>query len=241
MRGANVALVIVLVGSVVGAGEPAEACSCVWSLGNSQPCEMFHEGALVFLGHTVGKPVERQRTQWPERVYTFVVEEAFWGVEGKTVEVLSGMGGGDCGIEFKPGESYFVHAWHRQYDGAVYAGLCGGTTRASVAGEELRYARRRLAGEPVTALYGRVVRKTRDQEEWEAGTPLPGVRITVVGPGGQRRSATTGAGGLFALVGPLSGELTVSADVRGGAGRPLQERVEVPVDGCNGVEFVVRE
>lgn len=203
MRGANVALVVVLVGSVVGSGGTAEACSCVWSLGNSQPCEMFHEGALVFLGHTVGEPVERQRTQWPERVYTFAVEEAFWGVEGTTVEVLSGMGGGDCGIEFAAGESYLVHAWHRQY--------------------------------------GRVVRKTRDQEEWEEGTGLPGVRIAVAGPGGQRRATTTGAGGLFALVGPLSGELTVSAAVPGGAGRPIREQVEVPVDGCAGVELVVRE
>ncbi|HEX9671219.1 MAG TPA: carboxypeptidase-like regulatory domain-containing protein [Thermoanaerobaculia bacterium] len=241
MRGANVALVVVLVGSVVGSGGAAEACSCVWALGNGQPCEMFHEGALVFLGHTVGEPVERQRTQWPERVYTFAVEEAFWGVEGTTVEVLSGMGGGDCGIEFAAGESYFVHAWHRQYDGAVYAGLCGGTTRASAARDELRYARRRLAGEPVTALYGRVVRKTLEQEEWEAGTGLPGVRIAVAGPGGQRRATSTGAGGLFVLVGPLPGELTVSAAIPGGAGRPIQEQVEVPVDGCTGVELVVRE
>jgi len=242
MRGSNVAIIAVLVGSVVGSGSTAEACSCVWSLGNSQPCEMFHEGAVVFLGHTVGEPIERQRP-WPERerVYTFAVEEAFWGVEGKTIEVLSGMGGGDCGIEFAAGESYFVHAWHRQYDGAVYAGLCGGTTRASAAQDELSYSRRRLAGKPVTALYGRVVRKTRDQDEWEEGTGLPGVRIAVTGPGGQRRLSTTGAGGLFALVGPLSGKLTVSADVPGGAGRLIQEHVEVPVDGCNGVELVVHE
>lgn len=241
MRGSNVALIVVLVGSVVGSGSTAEACSCVSSLGNSQPCEMFHEGALVFLGHTVGKPIERQRP-WPERerVYTFAVEEAFWRVEGKTVEVSSGMGGGDCGIEFAAGESYFVHAWHRQ-DGAVYAGLCGGTTRASAAHDEIRYSRRRVAGEPVTALYGRVVRKTRYQDEWAEGTGLPGVRIAVAGPGGQRRLSTTDAEGLFAFVGPLSGKLTVSADVPGRAGRLIQEHVEVPVGGCNGVELVVRE
>ena len=180
--------------------------------------------------------------QWPERVYTFAVEEAFWGVEGKTVEVLSGLGGGDCGIEFKPGESYFVHAWHRQYDGAVYAGLCGGTTRASAAGEELRYARRRLAGEPVTALYGRVVRKTRDQEEWEAGTGLPGVRITRRRP---RRAAALRRPPAPTASSRSPGRSRASSPSpptsRGGAGRPLQERVEVPVDGCNGVEFVVRE
>jgi hypothetical protein len=62
MRGSNVAL-IVLVGSVVGSGSTAEACSCVWSLGNSQPCEMFHEGAVVFLGHTVGEPIEPPPTK----------------------------------------------------------------------------------------------------------------------------------------------------------------------------------
>jgi hypothetical protein len=93
----------------------------------------------------------------------------------------------------------------------------------------------------VTALYGRVARKTREQEDYEEGTGLPGVRITVAGPGGQRRSATTGAGGLFELVGPLASELTVSAQIPGGAGRLIPERVEVPVDGCNGVELVVRE
>jgi hypothetical protein len=40
---------------------------------------------------------------------TLEVVEAFSGVPGKTIEVLTGSGGGDCGFPFKEGAAYVVY------------------------------------------------------------------------------------------------------------------------------------
>jgi hypothetical protein len=44
------------------------------------------------------------------RVAQFTIEESLKGIDQKSVELVTGMGGGDCGYDFKTGERYLVYA-----------------------------------------------------------------------------------------------------------------------------------
>lgn len=74
-----------------------------------------------------------------QRVITFATRRALRGVEGPTVRVTTGMGGGDCGYNFTIGEQYLVYAY-RSKDGAeLGTGICTRTRPLSQAADDLRF------------------------------------------------------------------------------------------------------
>jgi hypothetical protein len=74
---------------------------------------------------------------FPRRKVTLRVDRAWKGVESKTVVVLTGQGGGDCGFPFERGESYLVYA-HGQPGQPISAGICGRTTQLARAAADVR-------------------------------------------------------------------------------------------------------
>ena len=65
----------------------------------------------------------------PYKQITFVVNQTFKGTPAPTVQLATGMGGGDCGYAFEAGQTYVVYA--RGKDDALEAGICSLTGPAS--------------------------------------------------------------------------------------------------------------
>jgi hypothetical protein len=193
---------------------------------------------VVFLGRALAEPVVRRGPEGrDDRVYRFAVEEPFAGVAGPTVEVVTGMGGGDCGLDFEVGRLTFVHAWHSRSGREIVVGLCGTTTTRDLSSPAVEYARARAAGGAEAAIFGRVTRGSPD----EGGEGLDGVTISVEAPGGRELTATTGRDGRFDVPGPLAGLHVVRARVPGRAAPLPEQRLAIPAGGCAGVEFSVGE
>ena len=62
----------------------------------------------------------------PYMLVTFNVSRSYAGQQGKTVDLTTGMGGGDCGYPFEVGKQYLVYAWKDQ-SGKLSTGICSGT------------------------------------------------------------------------------------------------------------------
>jgi len=80
------------------------------------------------------------------RVVQFDVTRIFRGAYQAHVSVVTGLGAGDCGYVFWPGESYLVYAssWPT---GMWFTSLCSGTNTIEDSGTAIRF----LAGEKPTA------------------------------------------------------------------------------------------
>ena len=91
------------------------------------------------------------------------VDESFGGLASDTreVDVLTGSGGGDCGIPFKPGEVYLIAASAGQ-DGQIYAGICSSTRRIEGEDSELNVLRLARDGKPVPSLVGQIAQYDRN-------------------------------------------------------------------------------
>jgi hypothetical protein len=82
-------------------------------------------------------------------VAKFRITETFKGVSGRTVEVHTGYGGGDCGFPFEEGTDYVVFATFQEDKSShgrrfVRTGICSRTARTTGNGTET-YELRRLA------------------------------------------------------------------------------------------------
>src|SRR5262249_46516885 len=60
---------------------------------------------------------------WPQMRITFRVKKVYKGDLGETVELYTGMGGGDCGARFETGLDYLVYAYNRS-PGKLWASRC---------------------------------------------------------------------------------------------------------------------
>lgn len=106
----------------------AFACSCAMP---GTPSEELKESTAVFSGMVIN--IDRDLTGYEYKV-RFDVEKIWKGISDKTVVVSTGMGGGDCGYEFKEGERYFVYAYG---ENSLGVGICSRTKLLSAAGDDL--------------------------------------------------------------------------------------------------------
>lgn len=87
----------------------AEAYPCSCQFGGGAVCQDYWKASAVFVGTVIeSKTVSIKRGEYEQqqRVVRFSLDEPFRGVEGAQVEVMTGMGGGDCGIAFKQTQQY---------------------------------------------------------------------------------------------------------------------------------------
>ncbi|HEX8695404.1 MAG TPA: hypothetical protein VF746_23530 [Longimicrobium sp.] len=96
------------------------ACSCV---GPRDEVEAMGRAHAVFAGRVASARVVRGAHGLPERVVAFTVHRWLKGGRGRTVVVRTWLGGGDCGVPFRVGRTYRVHARHRE-DGRLWTSLC---------------------------------------------------------------------------------------------------------------------
>jgi hypothetical protein len=139
----------------------------------------------------------------------FQVNEPFGGLapDVHELDVLTGLGGGDCGISFKPGEVYLIDAFVGK-DGLFHAGVCSSTRKIEAAGVALRVLRQLRDGEEAPSLAGRIAQIARNFEG-TYGTYVPKplanalVRVTTDGKAYETRADKDG---LYAFYGLPSGQ-----------------------------------
>lgn len=108
-------------------------CSCV---GPRDVPSSVASADAVFTGRVVRVRNVTHGGRQLRRV-TLRVDRAWKGVDSRTVVVITGSGGGDCGFPFRRRESYLVFAGERT-DGLLGTGLCGRTAELSRAAADIR-------------------------------------------------------------------------------------------------------
>lgn len=62
------------------------------------------------------------------KMYTFKISDAYKGVKEKSIEIITGLGFGDCGDHFSIGEEYIIFAYDSGYteknDGLYETNIC---------------------------------------------------------------------------------------------------------------------
>lgn len=213
---------------------PGAACSCMAGFGTEKPCENYWGTEAHFLGRAISVEVmEGEKFSfWPRR-FQFEVLEGYIGVEGPTAEVWTGMGGGDCGYEFKIGQSYLIYAG-RTPDGRLHTSICGPTQAASRAGDAIAYARQVAAGTAQSSLYGRVQLEQHRKEMRTLDDGVPNVTINIQGPDGEKFLVVTDREGYFEIKGQLAGKYTLRARTPRGLPLIKPQTVEILPGQCAG-------
>ncbi len=93
--------------------QPVYACSCIMP---GTPQEEMENASAVFSGRVL----EIEETGYGYNV-TLEVLEAWKGVDETTIQVHTGMGGGDCGFNFEEGKKYIVYASSSEGELEVYS------------------------------------------------------------------------------------------------------------------------
>lgn len=223
-------LALLLAFAFLGAAR-ADACQCMF--GGGAVCQDYWTAAAVFVGTVVDiktVTVKRENYDQRQRLVRFTLEEPFRGVAGAEVEVLTGMGGGDCGIEFKAVQRYLVYA--TLFEGKLFTGICMRTKPIESAAEDLKYMRGLKNAKPGGAIYGEVRSYTQNRN----GEPRAGASISIDGP--EPREITADAKGAYRFDGLPAGEYTVKLSPPAGTNsRQTEHKVTLANGGCAVVSF----
>lgn len=226
----------------------ANACSCAF--GGSAPCQDYWKTDAVFVGRVVGSSkitLDEGAYKSHRRVVRMTIEQPLKGVEGAQAEVFTGRGGGDCGYEFKMGESYIVYAGRGEKDERLYTGICTRTRPLAEAGEDLAFIRGLASAAPTGSFFGRVVRRNYDWKEGElVFKPVADAGLSME-DGGASREVKTDAQGRFRFEGLAAGKhkvtLKLPPGLTYGSSKDEDEKgtvfaeAEVAERGCAQVEF----
>ncbi len=148
----------------------------------------------------------------------------------KDIVIETGLGGGDCGYDFRRGVDYIVYA-SKKPDGAWTTGICTPTGPLEKAQEELKYFHQ-LAQAPPTAEIRVTAWDVYGARTDNALRPaLAGARVTIDGQG-VHQSSTTDAAGRHVFSGLQPGEYTIGGSLEGYVTADNLRPVKVHSKGC---------
>jgi Carboxypeptidase regulatory-like domain/Tissue inhibitor of metalloproteinase len=219
--------------AVLSAGN-ALACSCAARL----PCQAYGDASAVFIGTVIDSRminVTQSNYKRNKRVVRLSVDSAFRGIKGSDVEVMTGMGGGDCGFEFVPAGQYLVYA--SEYEGKLSTSICSRTRSISRATEDLNYIRGLATAKAGATISGKVVRNRQNQNGGYENQVMAHIRVTIEGPA--KRETKTDDKGQFSVEGLPAGPYMVKVSLPVGLALtgPSEQKVTVTDRGCAVVEF----
>ena len=186
----------------------ASACSCAAS---GPPCQGYFQVDAVFAGTVTAISEVNDHGDDPlfeRRVVRLATQRAFRGVEGPTVDVFTGTGGGDCGYAFKTGEQYLVYAFRRQ--GRLTTGICSRTRPLAEAGEDLKFIQGLAAAPAGARVSGTITHWENDfaTREPRRYPPVADVHVQLRGTG-VTREARTDENGHYEMTGVRPGKYEV--------------------------------
>ncbi len=122
-------ILILILGFATTIPRTAQACSCA---GASTPAELLEGADAVFRGISQGQASSVSGCGGEEnRRFDFDVEEVWKGAVQSTAQITTGLGGGDCGMEFAEGREYIIFAHQSETTGELYTGICSGNIRVT--------------------------------------------------------------------------------------------------------------
>ena len=238
-------------------------------MGEYSPCTSFRQTPVVFVGRVTS--VEESRVQIKRfgemqsrrtgLLAHFAVEEPLKGINQKTVDVVTGGGGGDCGYIFREGETYLVYAYKTESESgsstiaqtiiggrsnmtaSLTTSICSRTRLLKNADDDVELLRALKAGKPQTRIFGRVVEYAQAPHTYSSSPaykgPMAGVRITAQNAKRQHK-AVTAADGYYRIRGAPPGKYTVTIFWPEGYGPVYssgrsQAKIELTAEAC-GVE-----
>ncbi|MCM3759799.1 hypothetical protein M3212_03240 [Alkalihalobacillus oceani] len=116
----------------------ASACSCVENRGVEEALELAD---AVFSGRVLDVQEQKGADGSQAKAVHFSVDRAWKGVNETEIIIATGLGGGDCGIDFIVGEEYVVYANQSSWYASIApleAIICSRTTSLAAAEEDLR-------------------------------------------------------------------------------------------------------
>jgi hypothetical protein len=211
----------------------AFACFCVPSF----RCPVLgSSGGPVFLGTVLEVTDTGTAAFLGGRKARIRVNESFGGLspDATEINVLTGLGGGDCGVPFRPGETYLVSAFTSK-EGLVHASICSSTRRIDVVGAALRILRQLRDGQSLPSLAGRIVQLDRNFDGLLGTYPPRPLANTLVRVTSNGKSYDTQADteGLYAFYGLPTGRYEFAPDLPQGTTLAWyigSERPQVPFD-----------
>ncbi len=129
--------------------EPCRAplCDCMNS-GSVSQARSRADAVFAGLVTSVRDTILRRESGegFTQKAVTFRIQSGWKGVQSRSVTLLTGWGGGDCGYVFQTGRSYLVYATRRPMgtQSVLWTGICTRTAPTSAASDDLR-----LLGSPV--------------------------------------------------------------------------------------------
>ena len=154
----------------------AAACECG---GGGRPCEDYWNASVVFVGGVTGSSTVTLAEGTSQRLVHFRLNQAYKGIEGTEVQVITGLGGGDCGYGFRLGEKYLVYAFRNQ-DNKLHTSICTRTRPLSEAEEDLDYIRGISLAPRGSLIFGEVGRLDRNSPDGRL-KPVEGATIVIEG------------------------------------------------------------
>src|SRR5262252_5186301 len=220
-----------------------KACTCGFV---GPPCEEYWRSQAVFAGKVIKKStfyVEEgegdSRHTYQQVLVRFSIEQAFKGVAGDEVEIVTGMGHGDCGYHFKDGERYVVYAIRSGRDKSrLYSGICNRIKLVAEADEDFAYFRAIPEAGTGGLVYGRVKKLTMslsfDNKYQE--TYIGNIKVTVEG-NGRKFETTTNKDGYYQVSGLAPGQYNVNAGISDSQNSHFESTVDVVDRGCAARDF----
>ncbi|NEU31742.1 hypothetical protein GN156_13305 [bacterium LRH843] len=136
MKKAILLPVFILISILIVTSFPSmtSACSCV----ESSVEEQFDRSTAVFSGKVIDIREKKSKGRASKSVL-FEVIETWKGVQQSQIIITTGLGGGDCGIDFKEGEEYLVFASESTMYGTIslVSIICDGTDNLSSSYDDL--------------------------------------------------------------------------------------------------------
>lgn len=231
----------------------AAACSC---MAQAAPCQAYWDSEAVFVGTVSGfESLNLSDGDFAigRRLVRFAVSETLRGERAPEAEVVTGMGGGDCGYPFRKGATYVVYAHRSPTDGRLHTGICNRTRPLERAGNDLEYARGLATAPPGASIFGEVNKKNYESREgeWSSFKPVPSAELTLEGEaaGGEatRRKAESDERGNFSFKGLPPGAYVLTLKLPPGLtsdgpvdeARTVERQLKVVERGCAGTGFLL--
>lgn len=216
----------------------AVACSC---MGNRARCQSFWEANAVFSGQVISINIESEGDRYgrQRRVVRLFVKESFRGVSVPEVEVITGLGGGDCGFGFQIGKDYLVYAYERETDHKLETGICTRTSSLAKALQDITYIKGLPAARPGSTISGEIQRPIPRADTPPELSAMADVRVLVEGADKQYE-AVSDEKGKFSVSGLPAGNYKITLVLPKGLteGQEAQQ-VELANKGCASVSFFV--
>jgi hypothetical protein len=157
----------------------------------------------------------------------------------RTLQVVTGAGGGDCGFGFEVGERYLVYASRRE-SGELTTGICSRTNLLAKAAGDVAFLRSMPATGPRGRVFGRVIEVQREPGAYGATErrAVAGIRITVQS-GAFERDVLSDASGRYEVTGVPVGKAKVQVNAPFGYDpRALARDIDITDPrACSAVDF----